>query len=199
MGLRGRILGPLWAPKEVKIPVFGHFLKIFPLVAHQSWCTCQFGLLLQVCWILAQEAQFPGHFGPPNRSWFRSFYQTFSSGFTSFSFYMLIGGTSMCISIMCPKGSISGPGVKVAVELVMPSGLLYRKGDLLHYNVIKWKRILRYCPLVGGIHPSTVDSLHKRTVIRTLDVSVLLVWTKCWTNSLLTGDSRRHNGHLTSL
>ena len=49
---------------------------------------------------------------------------------------MLIGGTSMCISIMCPEGSISGPRVKVVAELVMPSGLLYRKGDL-HYNVIK--------------------------------------------------------------
>ena len=105
----------------------------------------------------------------------------------------------MCISIMCPKGFISGHRVKVAAELVMPSGLLYRKSDLLHYNVIKWKRILRYCPHVGGIHPSTVDSLHKGAVIRTLEVSVLFVWTKCWTNSLLTGDSRRHNGLLTSL
>ena len=55
------------------------------------------------------------------------------SRFTCFK----IGGTSMCISIMCPKGSISGPRVKVAAERVMPSGLLCRKGDLLHYNVIK--------------------------------------------------------------
>ena len=138
-----------------------------------------------MCWILAPEAQFPGHFGPPNRSYFRSLCQTFSNGFTSFSFYMLIRGTSMCISIMCPKGSISEPRVKVAAELVMPSGLLYRKGDLLHYNVIKWKHILRYCPLVGGIHPSTVDSLQKGTVIRTLYVSVCLSelsveQTVCW-------------------
>ena len=50
---------------------------------------------------------------------------------------MLIGGTFMCISIMCPKGSISGPRVKVVAELVMLSGFLYRKGDLPHYNVIK--------------------------------------------------------------
>ena len=76
---------------------------------------------------------------------------------------MLIGGTSMCISIMCPKGFISGPRVKDPPELVMLLGLLYRKS------------VLRYCPLVGGIHPSTVDSLHKGTVIRTLDVSVLFV------------------------
>ena len=50
---------------------------------------------------------------------------------------MLIGGTSMCISITGPKGSISGPRVKVVAELVMPSGLLYGKIDLLLYNVIK--------------------------------------------------------------
>ena len=37
--------------------------KTFPLVAHQSSCACQFGLLLELCWILAPEAQFPGHFG----------------------------------------------------------------------------------------------------------------------------------------
>ena len=88
---------------------------------------------------------------------------------------MLIGVLFMCISFICPKGSISGPRVKVAAELVMPSGLMYRKRDLLHYNVIKLKRILRYCSLVGGIHPSPVDSLHKGTVIRTHDVSVLFV------------------------
>ena len=73
-----------------------------------------------------------------NRSLFRSFYQTVSNAFTSFSFYMLIGGTSMCISIMCHKGSISGPRVKVAAELIVPSGLLNRKCDLLHYNVINF-------------------------------------------------------------
>ena len=31
----------------------------------------------------------------------------------------------MCISMMCPKGSICGPGVKVAAELVRPPGLLF--------------------------------------------------------------------------
>ena len=29
MGLRGPIFGPLWAPKLVKIPLFGNFLKTF--------------------------------------------------------------------------------------------------------------------------------------------------------------------------
>ena len=38
---------------------------------------------------------------------------------------MLIGGTFTCILIMCPKGSISGPRVKVAAKLVRPSDLLF--------------------------------------------------------------------------
>ena len=73
---------------------------------------------------------------------------------------MLIGCTFMCISIMCPKGSISGPRVKVAAELVMPSGLLYRKGDLLHYHVITYFALLSPCgrnPTVTGGFPSQRD------------------------------------------
>ena len=38
---------------------------------------------------------------------------------------MLIGGTFICISIMCPKGSVCGRGVKVAAEPVRPPGLLF--------------------------------------------------------------------------
>ena len=139
-----------------------------------------------MCWILAPEAQFPGHFGCQIDLNSGNFIKYFPIVSNHTRFTCLLGGTSMCISIMCPKGSISGPRVKVAAELVMPSGLLYTKSDLLHYNIIKWKRILRYCPLVGGIHLSPVDSLHKGTVIRTLDVSVMFVWTinvkqtVCW-------------------
>ena len=39
-------------------------------------------------------------------------------------FICSLGGTFMCISMMCPKAPISGPKVKVAAELVGPSGLL---------------------------------------------------------------------------
>ena len=42
------------------------------MVSHQSRCTCEFELLLKVCWILASEAQFRGHFGPQTREQFRS-------------------------------------------------------------------------------------------------------------------------------
>ena len=63
MGLRDPIFGPLWPPNKSKFRSLVIFSKKFPLVAHQSWCACQFGLLLEMCWILAPEAQFPGHFG----------------------------------------------------------------------------------------------------------------------------------------
>ena len=56
---------------------------------------------------------------------FSHLFKIISIGFTSFLFYMLNGGTFMCISMMCPKGSIYGPGVKVAAELVRPPGLLF--------------------------------------------------------------------------
>ena len=75
------------------------------------------------------------------------------------SCFIWLLGVLLCVFQLCTP--ISGPRVKVAAELVMIYGFLYRKGDLLHYNVIKWKRILCYCPLVRGIHPSPVDSLHK--------------------------------------
>ena len=37
----------------------------------------------------------------------------------------------------------------------------------------------------------------KGTVTRSFVVSLLVVWTECWTNTGLTGNSRRHDGHLT--
>ena len=48
MGLRGPIFGPLWTPKYQNSCLLS-FSKNSPLVAHQSRCSCQFGLLLEVC------------------------------------------------------------------------------------------------------------------------------------------------------
>ena len=81
------------APKWVKILVFGHFLKLFSigfasvLVYMSIWAI--FGGVLNIG---LRGPIFPGHFGPQNKTWFRS------SGFTSFLFYMLIGGMWRCIS-----------------------------------------------------------------------------------------------------
>ena len=52
---------------------------------------------------------------------------------------------------------------------------------------------------VRGIHRSPVDVLPKRPVTWTFNVSLLSVGANCVTNTRLTGKSRRHDGHLTSL
>ena len=48
-----------------------------------------------------------------------------------------------------------------------------------------------FCPFVRGIHRTPVNSPHKGTVMRTFDLSLLLVWTNCWTITRLIGNSRR--------
>ena len=52
---------------------------------------------------------------------------------------------------------------------------------------------------IGHRWRSPVDSLYKGTATHAFQVSLLLVWTKCQTNTELTSNSRRHDGHLTSL
>ena len=79
--------------------------------------------------------------------------QIFSTGFASFLFYMLIRGTFRCISMMCPLGPISGLLVKVAVDLVRPSGLLsymkYKHVILLWFHKqLMWK--VYPCLVVSG-------------------------------------------------
>ena len=53
-------------------------------------------------------------------------------------FYMLIVGTFMCISMMCAKGSITGPRVKFVAELVRPSGLLFSIGLIIPYPYLNY-------------------------------------------------------------
>ena len=48
MCLRGPIFVPFLVPKEVKILVFGHFLKKFSLVSHQYCFTCSLQVLLEL-------------------------------------------------------------------------------------------------------------------------------------------------------
>ena len=70
--------------------------------------------------------------------------------------------------------------------------------DIQNYDAIKWKHFLCYCSFVRGIHWPPVDSPHKGTIMRTLDVSLLFDWTNCWANAQMTGNSTHHDGHLTS-
>ena len=94
MGLSGSIFGPLWPPPQISK---NSGLWSFSLL-HQSWFTCQFGILLEVCWIFASETQFQDNFGHQNRTWFRSvvILSNISTGFTSFLCYMLIG---VCLGV----------------------------------------------------------------------------------------------------
>ena len=57
---------------QVKILVFGHFLKKFSMVSHQYYFTWSVQVILDVWRIWASEAQFLGHFGHQNKSKFRS-------------------------------------------------------------------------------------------------------------------------------
>ena len=128
MSLRGRIFGPLWAPKWIKnsslSPFFQKFYSGFtPVLVYMSiWAT--FAGVLNI----GLRSPISGSFLGPKieyNSSLQLFSQSYSIDFPSFLFYMLIRVLFMCISMMCPKGSISGPRVKFAAELVRPPGLLW--------------------------------------------------------------------------
>ena len=56
-----------WAPLGPKVSKNSSLWSSshkFSLVSHQSWFTCQFQLLLEVCWISAQKTQIQGIFDP---------------------------------------------------------------------------------------------------------------------------------------
>ena len=85
--------------KISKYSVVGHFLEHFPLVSHQSWFTCQLGLLLEVCWGSASKAQFLDHSGPQNREYIKAF-----SHFLKYSLWF---------HILCVSNLIGGMYVQV--------------------------------------------------------------------------------------
>ena len=61
-----------------------------------------------------------------------------------------------------------------------------------HYDIIKWNYFPCYCPFMQGMHQSPVDSPHKGTVMWTFNVSLLSIWTNCWTNTwLVIGDAMK--------
>ena len=99
------------------------------VIFSKSFLMVSLGLLINLSYFYRREyrPQTPNFLvtlGPEidHNSSLQSFSQKFSTGFTPFLFYMLIWNTFRCISMMCPKGPISGPRVKVAAELVRPSG-----------------------------------------------------------------------------
>ena len=71
---------------------------------------------------------------------------------------------------------------------------LYSAGGF-HGDVIKWKHIPRYWPLVLGIHRSPVNSPHKGQRRGTLMFSLICAQINCWVNNREAGDLRRHRAH----
>ena len=52
-----------------------------------------------------------------------------------------------------------------------------------NHNAMAWKHFRHYWPFVKGIYQWPMDSPHKWSVMCSIDVSLLLAWTKRWKNS----------------
>ena len=134
MGLRGPFLGTKIGQTSHHWSFYQRFSTVFAsfLVYMSNWATWRY------VEYRPQRPNFRVILGSEldHNSGLQSFSQTISAAFTLFLFYVLIGGTFMCISMICPKCSISGPRVKVAVELVRPSGLLFCNTLGLHTKLI---------------------------------------------------------------
>ena len=66
---------------------------------------------------------------------------------------------------------------------------------LLHDDVIKWKHLPHYWPLVRGIHRLLVNSPHKCQWRGALMFSLICARTNGWVNYRKAGDLRRHRAH----
>ena len=66
-------------------------------------------------------------------------------------------------------------------------------------NATIWKLFPHYWSFKRVIHRRLVVYSHKKAVIRSFGVSLLLAWAGCWTNSRVFLSDLRHNGHVKSL
>ena len=67
--------------------------------------------------------------------------------------------------------------------------------NIVHDDVIKWKRFLRYWPFARGIHRSAVNSPHKGQRCGALMFSLICARTKGWANNRDTDDLICHCVH----
>ena len=65
--------------------------------------------------------------------------------------------------------------------------------DTKYDDVIKWKHFPRFWPFVSGFHRSPVN-FHPK-VTRSLNVSLICVWTNNWVNNRDASDLRRNRAH----
>ena len=94
------------------------FSKKIPTGFGSVCCTCQFGLLLEVCWILAPEAQFPVILGPQidhNSSHFVKYFPLVSHN----SRFTCLLGVLLCVFQLCaPKPQLLGLELKLQRSLL---------------------------------------------------------------------------------
>ena len=64
-----------------------------------------------------------------------------------------------------------------------------------HDDVIEWKHVPRYWPLVRGIDQSPVNSPRKDQWRGALMFPLICAWMNGWLNTRETGDLRRHRAH----
>ena len=64
-----------------------------------------------------------------------------------------------------------------------------------HGDVIKWKHIPRYCPIVRGIHRSPLNSPYKGQWCEALIFCLICVWINNWVNNHEASCLRCHRVH----
>ena len=64
-----------------------------------------------------------------------------------------------------------------------------------HDDVIKWKDLLCYWPILREIHRLPVNSLHKGQWRGALMFSLICTWINTWVNNREAGDLRHHRAH----
>ena len=74
-----------------------------------------------------------------------------------------------------------------------PRDNIYRR--IIYDDVIKWKHIPRYWPLVPGIHRSPVKFPHKGQWRGALMFSLICAYSNGWVNTREAGDLRRYRAH----
>ena len=110
--------------------------------------------------------------------------------FLSFCVYWRRCYRSKSIAVILSGRCTSGPGINVLWRVIR-----IPVQQLIHDEVIKWKRFPRYWLFVRGIHRSPVNSPHKGQWRGSLMFSSIWAWKNGWINNCEAGDLRRYHAH----
>ena len=98
------------------------------------------------------------------------------------------------IRVISCRISTNSHEIEALVQERRNSSALAMELHLSCTNPSKWKCFLQRWPFVSRFHQLLVDSLHKGSVMRTFDISLMLAWT----NSSVAGDLRCHDADVKS-